>query len=105
MSRSFRRKNATYEYYWVLRNDIFDVPQHRVTLHGLTSKKGRKAIRKFHSDAQQTMFSGAPAWFRKIFKKKHESFNLRQMHQWLKNPEYEPVLNIRHKHSAIYAWW
>ncbi|MEN9931246.1 MAG: hypothetical protein RL604_1493 [Pseudomonadota bacterium] len=105
MSRSFRRKNASYEYYWVLRDHSFDMSRHRVTLYEQTSEKGRRAIRKFHSDSQQMMFSGSPAWFRKIFKKKRESYNLRQMHLWLKNPTYEPVLNIRHKHSAIYAWW
>lgn len=105
MSRSFRRKNATYEYYWVLRDDRIDMSRHRVTMLDQASKEGRRAIRKFHSDSQQTMFSGAPAWFRKIFKKKNSSHNLRQMHQWIKNSDYEPVLNIRHKYSATYAWW
>lgn len=104
MSRSFRRKNATYEYYWVLRNDRIDMSRHQITLLDQDSKEGRRAIRRFHSDSQQTMFSGSPAWLRKIFKKKNNSHNLRQMHQWIKNSDYEPVLNIKHKHSATYAW-
>ena len=69
------------------------------------SPEGRRAINRFHSDAKVTMSSGPPRWFRRVFKRHQSNVNTRQYLRWLANPSYEPVMSVRHRHSAKWAWW
>ena len=105
MSRTFRRKNQQHEYSWVLRDwDLFlnGGPSIQHDRHSLA---GRKSVAKFHSDAQVTMSSSAPRWYRKVFDRRRRTRNNRVMRGWLKNPDFDPVFESSHKHDANWTWW
>jgi hypothetical protein len=100
MSRTYRRRRQRHEYRWVLRdwkwcNHIL-VP----VLIDARSKEGRRAIARFHSDAERTMRSGPPSWYRRIFKIRLRTRNIRQLRRWFNDPEYDPVFHPRHRYSA-----
>ena len=75
MSRTFRRKNETQEYYWVLRD--WDAYWYfrgytyesvaRYTNYLPKSKEGKKLLNKYHGDAgtHQCKEPG-PSWYRRI---------------------------------------
>lgn len=69
MSRTFRRKNETREYDWVLRdwdNWVWSLPTVR-PVFTIESKSGKKALAKYHSDAgTHSCKEPGPSWFRKI---------------------------------------
>ncbi len=93
MSRTYRRRGQQHEYRWVLRElDRY-------------SPEARRAIARFHSDAQVTMQGGVPRWFRRIFKRRQRNANTRQLLRWLADMRYDPVMNARHRSSAKWAWW
>ncbi len=105
MSRTYRRRGQRHEYRWVLlewkwRNLVL-VPV-RIDAR---SKEGRRAIARFHSDAYWTLRSAAPHWYRRIFDHRQHTLNARQLHRWLDDPDYDPVFDVRHRHSANWAWW
>ena len=104
MSRTFRRKNQQHEYIWVLKdwNTCFrDRPAVR---HSRNSRAGRKSIAIFHSDAQVTMNSSAPRWYRKAFEHRRRTRNNRIMKLWLKGLA-DPLFEARHRHDANWSWW
>jgi hypothetical protein len=103
MSRTYRRRGERYEYRWVLRDRSNDTPAH--ALLDSDSKEGRRAIARFHSDAEVTMRSGPPHWFRRIFKRRQRNAGTRELLRWLADPGYDPVMQSRHRHSAKWAWW
>jgi hypothetical protein len=107
MSRTYRRRRERHEYRWVLRDFFFD-PVHgsvvRVSLDR-HSPTGRRAIARFHTDAEFTMRSGAPAWYRRIFDHRLRTLNDRELRRWLADPQYDPLQQVRHRHSANGAWW
>jgi hypothetical protein len=106
MSRTYRRRGARHEYRWVLREWSFASAGYLApVMLDRHSPEGRRAIARFHSDTQVTLGSGPPRWFRRIFEKRHRNANARQLLRWLANPEYDPVMNARHRHSAKWAWW
>ena len=105
MSRTYRRKNQQYEYVWVLKNwDLF-FKESSIALHDRHSLAGRKAITKFHSDAQVTMSSSAPRWYRKVFDRRRRTRNNRVMRLWLKYLDFDPVFESNHRHDANWSWW
>ena len=69
------------------------------------SKEGRRAIARFHSDACWTLRSTAPGWYRRIFDHRQRTLNERQLRRWLDDPGYDPIFDIRHRHSADWSWW
>jgi hypothetical protein len=66
MSRTYRRKNETQDYYWVLREWHFRRTYFDVTHHDKNSQEGKRRIKVYHSDAQCTM-DNAPSWFKLIY--------------------------------------
>jgi hypothetical protein len=46
------------------KGDVFDSGHLRSVMLDHTSAEGRRAIARFHSDAQSTMQGGVPHWFR-----------------------------------------
>lgn len=105
MSRTYRRKNQQHEYVWALKDwDLFLSGGPSVR-HDYHSFAGRKAIAKFHSDAQVTMNSSAPRWYRKVFDRRRRTRNNRMMRLWLKNLDFDPVFESSHKHDANSTWW
>ncbi len=64
MSRTYRRRGQTHEYRWVLRDRSDATPSWANALFDRHSREGRRAITRFHSDAEVTMRSSAPRWFR-----------------------------------------
>ena len=104
MSRTYRRRGARHEYRWVLRDWVFERDGLRAYLIDRRSLEGRRAIARFHSDAGHHQ-SGVPYWFRRIFKRRQRAFNSREFQRWLADPAYDPVMNVRHRSSAKWAWW
>jgi hypothetical protein len=105
MSRTYRRRGERHEYRWVLRDWKYAAPLWAPFLLDPRSKGGRRAIARFHSDAEVTMRGGAPHWFRRIFKRRLRNANSRQLRRWLLHPGYDAVMQSRHRHSANWAWW
>jgi hypothetical protein len=107
MSRTYRRRGERHEYRWVLRESTFDPESCRFAhyLIDRDSSEGRRAIARFHSDAEITMRGGAPHWFRRIYKRRQRNANARELLRWLADPDYDPVMHSRHRHSARWAWW
>jgi len=105
MSRTYRRRGQTHEYRWVLRDRSDATPWWAHALLDSDSKEGRRAIARFHSDAEVTMRSGPPHWFCRIFKRRQRNAGTRELLRWLADPGYDPVMQSRHRHSAKWAWW
>lgn len=103
MSRTFRRRNARYEYAWVLRDWDSRWPASRKL--DARSRAGREAIAKFHADATETMRSTAPAWYRKSFDRRIDTVNDRMMRRCLADPAFDPVFDGKHRHCANWSWW
>ena len=103
MSRTYRRRGQRQDYDWVLRDWVngalvpfFIDPR---------SKEGRRAVARFHSDAFRTLRSTAPRWYRRSFDHRQRTLNARQLRRWLGEPGYDPLFDVRHRHSANWAWW
>jgi hypothetical protein len=105
MSRTYRRRGERHEYRWVLYDRSDATPWWAHGLLDPRSKEGRRAIARFHSDAEVTMRSGVPHWFCKIFKRRERNADTRELLRWLADPEYDPIMQSRHRHSAKWAWW
>lgn len=105
MSHTYRRRGERHEYRWVLRDwsagSIFEPP----VLLDRHSRAGRRAIARFHSDAEFTMKGGSPHWFCRIFKRRQRNANTRELLHWLADPGYDTVMHARHRNSAKWAWW
>jgi hypothetical protein len=69
------------------------------------SKEGRRAIARFHSDAEVTLRSGPPHWFCRIFKRRLRNAGTGELRRWLVESGYDPVMQSRHRHIAKWAWW
>jgi hypothetical protein len=94
-----------HEYHWVLRESVFESGFVRRFLIDRHSPEGRRTIARFHSDAAVTLRSGTPHWFRRTFKRRQRASNSREFLRWLADPCYDPVMNVRHRGSAQWAWW
>jgi len=105
MSRTYRRRGERHEYRWVLREWLFESDCLKPFLIDRRSPEGRRAITRFHSDVEVTMKGSVPHWFRRIFKRRQCTFNARELRRWLADPGYDPVMNVRHRSSAKWAWW
>ncbi len=103
MSRTFRRRSALYEDSLVLR----DRDSRWTVVCELDARRraGRKAIALFHSDANETMRSAAPAWYRKHFDRRINTFNDRMLRRWIADTGFDPVFDIKHRHCANWSWW
>jgi len=100
MSRTYRRRGQTHEYRWVLRDRSDATPWWANALLDPHSREGRRAIARFHSDAEVTMRSSAPRWYRREFDHRLRTLNDRQLRRWLADPGYDAVMQIRHRHDA-----
>jgi hypothetical protein len=104
MSRTYRRRRHRHEYGWVLR-DWRTAPFVAPAQLDRHSREGRRAIARFHSDAEITLRSTAPRWYRKVYDQRLRTFNDKQLRRWLVDPGYDPVLQVRHRHTANWSWW
>ena len=107
MSRTYRRRGARHAYRWVLRDSFFDSESCHLTHYLIDrySPEGRRLIARFHSDAEVTMRGGVPNWFCRIFKRRQRNADTRELLRWFADPDYDPVMQSRHRHSAKWAWW
>jgi len=105
MSRTYRRRGERFAYRWVLRELVIEPGFVRPVAIDRHSSEGRRAIARFHSDAEATLGGGVPHSFRRVFKRRQRMSNTREFLRWLADPSYDPVMNIRHRHSAHWAWW
>jgi len=105
MSRTYRRRGQHHEYSWVMRDSEWINGVLAPVFIDARSKDGRRAIARFHSDACWTLRSTAPRWCRRIFDHRLRTLNFRQFRRWLDDPGYDPVFEVRHRHSASWSWW
>jgi hypothetical protein len=105
MSRTYRRRRQRYEYSRVLRDRKAAVPSGTTVLLDPRSTEGRRAIARFHSDKEVTIGGAAPRWYRKVFDRRRRTFNDKQLRRWLADPGYDPVIHVRHRHTANWSWW
>lgn len=105
MSRTYRRRGERHEYRWVLREYEWAGDNLVSVYLEARSPEGRKAIARFHSDAQSTMRSAAPRWYRRTFDHRVRTLNSRELRRWFNDPEYDPVFQARHRHAANWSWW
>jgi hypothetical protein len=105
MSRTYRRRGERHEYRWVLLDWVFESGHYMRVLIESRSPDGRRAIARFHSDAEFTMRSAAPHWYRRLFDHQLRTANDRELRRWLADPNYEPVQQVRHRHRANWSWW
>jgi len=103
MSRTYCRRGQRHEYYRVLRDRR--IGAHLGARLDRSSPEGRREIARFHSDKEVTMAGGAPRWYRRAFDHRLNTFNDRQLRRWLADPGYDPVMQVRHRHSATWSWW
>jgi hypothetical protein len=104
MSRTYRRRGERHEYRLVLRDWVFESDYLRAFQIDRRSSEGRRAIARFHSDASHHK-SGVPHWFRGVFKQRERTSNIRELRRWLNDSGYDPVMDVKHRHSAQWAWW
>lgn len=105
MSRTYRRRGERHEYRWVLRELVWNERQLTPVHLDLHSSEGRRAIARFHSDAEFTMRSAAPHWYRSVFDHQLRTVNDRELRRWIDDPGYDPVQQVRHRHRANWSWW
>src|SRR5439155_26898745 len=105
MSRTYRRRGEQHEYDCVLRDFRWVNGALVPFLIDARSTQGRRAIARFHSDACWTLRSTAPRWYRRIVDHRLRTLNTRQLRHWLADPDYDPVFEGRHRHSANWRWW
>jgi hypothetical protein len=105
MSRTYRRRGQRHEYSWVLRDYRWINGALVPFLVDARSKEGRRAIARFHSDACWTLRSTAPHRYRRIFDHRLRTLNSRELRRSLDDPGYDPVFQVRHRHSANWSWW
>ena len=105
MSRTYRRRRHRYEYRRVLRDWKVGAPFGAPILIDPRSPEGSRAIARFHSDKEVTMGGAAPRWYRKVFDRRLRSRNDKQLRRWLADPRYDPVIQVRHRHTANWSWW
>lgn len=105
MSRTFRRKNQTHEYRWLLREYVMQpegFPK-RVRIDP-KSDEGRRKIARYHSDAAWTM-GPAPHWYCNVFERVARQEVRRQLHNWMRDPEFVVDILANHSHDATWSWW
>ena len=105
MSRTYRRHGQHHDYRWVLCNRewinhvLVSVPI------DARAKERRRAVARFHSDAESTVHSSAPHWYRRFFDNRLRTLNFRQLRRWIEDHDYDPVFLVRHRHNANWNWW
>ena len=105
MSRTYRRRGQRHDCDRVLRDhDRVSGVLTRFQIDA-RSKEGRRALARFHSDAYSSLRSSAPHWYRRTFNHQQRTLNVRQLRRWLDDPSYDPLFDVRHRHSANWSWW
>lgn len=106
MSRTYRRKNAREEYYWVLREYNSDYGynddgtwyyQSWYSYHSEDSDEGRKRLSHYHSDAGTFKHKEpGPSWFRNFYSQRPlRRHGKRELKKFLLDPEYEPIIEAK----------
>ena len=98
MSRTIRRKNAYYEYYWVLRDWDFSGEYLKCIPIEAKSNVGKQRLAKFHSDANKAFQEPGPSWFRNLTTERPQRRDAkRQLHRYLQGEDIEVILNPQDK--------
>lgn len=109
MARTIRRKNATFNYDWVLAELIRVEDSYRyewvpVDRH---SPEGRKKLAHYRSDAGSGRYvtSTAPHWYRRSRNKKASNIEKQHLHRWKKagDDQYE-VPKLTRVSDASWYW-
>ena len=106
MSRTYRRKNETQDYYWILRDwdSTWRFGAEPVN-HDPNSWEGKRALNLYHSDKAMSTMAQAPSWFKTIYarrpfrrKEKQALINI------VKYPEEDICFPVRRK-SVLWDYW
>ena len=106
ISRTYQRKNERHEYHRVLHEYSQGAYLPAYVPVDRHSKKGRRALARFISDAYTSMSlkSSAPRKFCKGYQRRLNEGDQRMMQRWLPDPGFDPVFNVQHRHAANYYW-
>lgn len=86
MARTIRRKSATFNYEWVLRDWCFDAGYIRRVEIDRHSPDGREKLARYHGDAGCGRYGSrtAPHWYRRSCNKKASNTEKQYLHLWKK---------------------
>lgn len=109
MSHTRRRISARHEHEWVLHDLVTDpVAGYWAWVRiSARSPEGRRRLARYRSDSAKVR-RGPPQEFRRDFQKGMRQHNRQEVIRWSRHPDPEdyPVLPVvRHRHSALWAWW
>lgn len=101
MARTFRRRNETQEYRWVLReydyviceDENFTWKEWRRWQIDPKSEQGEKILAKFHADWHRSWREPGPAWFRRMMTEKPNRRKAKvELNKYLLNEDYEVII-------------
>lgn len=107
MSRTYRRRNATYNYDSVLRVRVATGP-YRWTYDRVAvspkSVEGKRALAQYHSDAGFGDYRHAcpPHWYRNYLNRRSARRDEQELHRWRKDAEREVMLPRRVREARWY---
>ena len=98
MSRTIRRKNTQYNYYWEHRS--FWLLRHERSTEECVQEKA-----KYHSDAGFGSYNkmAAPHWYRRYLNKREKTKEKLDVLRFCRNDEYD-VLKPRRVRNASWYW-
>jgi|GEM_PF-893341 len=99
MSRTIRRKHADFNYYWTLRDYVYDEEAGHWKRQSIDrhSPEGKKLLAKYHSDHGFGDYAHAcpPRWYRRLRNKTSTMREKQHVAKWMKNPDYEVPKFVR----------
>jgi hypothetical protein len=104
MSRTYRRKNTYWEYWWVTTDCIN-------LLYGVYTRvpksKGelKKSLAKYHADRGENFRASAPRAYCKVRWHKMRQAANRELYKFKLDTEHEVQIHANHKHSAQWDYW
>jgi hypothetical protein len=93
MARTYRRKNQTQDYWWLLTDYVIVNDYPRVKKIIVEGKEADKKLALYHSDAYRGFREPGPAWFRLMFTERPmRRRNNKELKRFMLDPEYEPII-------------
>ena len=102
MSRTRRRAHTRYEYVWLLRTYVRRPFWRHIPIDP-RSDEGRRILRRWHSDAQETM-QMVPAWYRRA-DERSKRHNENRACRLIPQHGGGESLAFRRRSTIRYDWW
>lgn len=113
MSRTFRRTDKRGQHYLIdriLRNfvntddDFRGICWMRYKVDR-NSDEGKKLVSEFHRDSYTRYGCSVPSFICNMRQRSIRWEGNRQLHRFIRNSDYEVLLNARHRHDAYWYYW